>query len=460
MNDNFAKNVIKELNKFRSNPKSIQHQCELIHKGLGRLRSNDPFLNEIQSFINQLEKIRPSPELKYNEALSEAAKKELPNFRGKSTYQKCRTNNLKGIVPDNYLEANPALIADDGADEPINVLTKTLLNRLDKAKEGRAIICDPKYTQVGIAHEVFEEENMVILIFASKVIENKPIKTAKHDFIMNIKYYESKNIKKPKYQAFVHHRIRGEIFGGENFDKTKYEKQIFSQGGNRPSLEKKDGNEPTLKGNKSELKIDSKYTSRTAAPAKKTRSRFPEEAAAKKEIVQETSIKKRNEGTSSKTETKTENKTTTSRVRGKQEETTSSTTKTITTRVRGGRFGRPKGEEEVKKTEQTTTTTTTTITKTAKRFSKGNDDSENVKKETKTVTKVEEKGNGKDESNSTTTVTKSVKRFSRGKDEPKDIKTETKTEIKTVTKVEEKEETKEEAGGPSIRRKYGKKKRF
>ena len=74
----FAKNVIKELNKFRANPKSIQHQCELIHKGLSRLKGNDPFLKEIESFIKTLESMSPLPELRYNEVLTEAAKKELP----------------------------------------------------------------------------------------------------------------------------------------------------------------------------------------------------------------------------------------------------------------------------------------------------------------------------------------------------------------------------------------------
>ena len=84
MQNKFAQNVIKELNNFRSNPKSIQHQCELIRTGFSRLRANDPFLKEIESFLKELETLKPVPELKYNEALSEAAKKELPKFRGRS----------------------------------------------------------------------------------------------------------------------------------------------------------------------------------------------------------------------------------------------------------------------------------------------------------------------------------------------------------------------------------------
>ena len=317
----FAQNVIKELNKFRSNPKSIQHQCELIHKGLSRLKGNDPFLKEIESFVKELQYLKILPELRYNEVLAEAAKKELPNFRGRANYQKYKKgNNMKGIVPDYYLEATPALVADDGADQPINVLTKTLLNREDKLKEGRAILCDPKYTQVGVAHEEFQEENMVVLIFATKIVENKPIKTTKNEFILNIQYHETKDIKKPKFQAYVYHRIKGDIFGRENFEKTSFQKQIFTQGGNRPKLEQ---NEPKLRGNKSASRIAVKV---------------PTTVTGKKEKVEETSMKRRNNGVGSKTETRTESKTTTTGIRGKVKEnnvTTKTTTTKTTTRVRG-----------------------------------------------------------------------------------------------------------------------------
>ena len=309
----FAQNVIKELNKFRANPKSIQRQCELIHKGLSRLKSNDPFLKEIESFIKTLESMRPLPELRYNEVLTEAAKKELPNFRGRANYQKCKkAHSLKGIVPDNYLEAVPALIADDGADEPVNVLTKTLLNRDDKAKEGRSIICDPKYTQVGVAQEEFQEENMVILIFATKPVENKPIKTTKNDFILNIQYHETKDIKKPKLEAHVHHRIKGDIFGGGNFEKTSFQKQVFTQGGSRPKLDTNVNPQP-LRGNKSAARITAKT------------------ASGKNEKIQESSLKRRNDGTSTKNTSVTTK--TSTRTSGGAGGSTSSTTKTTTTKT-------------------------------------------------------------------------------------------------------------------------------
>ena len=175
MTSRFAQSVIKELNKFRENPKSIQHDCELIRKGFSRIRSGDPFLNEIEQFIKALDTMKQLPPVEYNEVLSNAAKKELPNFRGKASYKKYRReDDVKGIVPDYYMVAKPALVADDGADDPINVLTKILLDKQDRLKEGRDILCDPKFTQVGIAHEVFDEENMVILIFATTYIEDEP----------------------------------------------------------------------------------------------------------------------------------------------------------------------------------------------------------------------------------------------------------------------------------------------
>ena len=175
MTSRFAQNVLKELNKFRNDPKSIEHDIELIRKGLSRIRSGDPFLGEIEAFIKTLDSMKQLPSVEYNEVLSNAAKKELPNFRGKSNYKKYRREDaLKGLVPDYYMVAKPALAADDGADDPINVLTKILLDKQDKFKEGRDILCDPKFTQVGIAHEVFDEENMVILIFATNYVEDEP----------------------------------------------------------------------------------------------------------------------------------------------------------------------------------------------------------------------------------------------------------------------------------------------
>ena len=66
MSTKFAQNVLKELNRFRTNPRSIQHQCEVVRKGLSRLSSRDPFLNEIDSFLQSLKRLHLLPSLPSN----------------------------------------------------------------------------------------------------------------------------------------------------------------------------------------------------------------------------------------------------------------------------------------------------------------------------------------------------------------------------------------------------------
>lgn len=383
MDGKFGLEVVKELNKFRNNPKSIQHQCEVIQKGFSRLRAGDPFLKEIEAFVIALDSIKQLPPLQVNPVLSEAAKKELPNFRGKSGYQKYRkADSLKSIVPEYYLAANPAMVADDGADEPINVLTKTLLDRTDKTKEGRKILCDPKFTQVGVAHEVFAEENMVILIFATKKIDDPklrappvPLKKSKNENLFNIQYYESKDIKNQKHQVYVYHRIKGDIIGGDgNFEQTNAQSRIYSQGGNRPKIEQKtDGrrNQDNLRGNKT------KTPNVTSA-----RNRAPATATVKNEKIQQTTMKRRNDGTSSRYETKTETRTTTSGLRGQPKGISTNTTKTTSTRTTSER----PGNEGNRRTQQTSTTTKTTTTRT-----RGGDSGTSTKIEIRKETRVEEK---------------------------------------------------------------------
>ena len=189
MLSSFEKDIIKEINKFRCNPKSIQHLCEILYKDFQRINSNSPFLQEAESFIKQLESMEPLPELIYNEELSEAAKKELPNFRERKNYQNFKQgNSLKGIVPDHYLITSPLLVAIYKFEENSDVLLKTLLNKDDKEKKGRTILCDSKYTQIGIAYEKYKNENMVIIILATKFIENKSIKLSENDFLINNEY--------------------------------------------------------------------------------------------------------------------------------------------------------------------------------------------------------------------------------------------------------------------------------
>ena len=172
----FEKDIFSHLNTFRQNPKSIQHQIEVLRKGISRLKPNDPFLKEIDSFVSTLDKIQKMSPLNLNHTLSQIAREEVKKYsRNESTYNPyLNGDQLKGIIPPEYLSQNPGLIADSGADEAETVVAKLLLNRIDKDKKGRKMLCSPEYSQVGIANTEFEGENYYVIIFANKAAAKQP----------------------------------------------------------------------------------------------------------------------------------------------------------------------------------------------------------------------------------------------------------------------------------------------
>ena len=167
----------------------------------------------------------------------------------------------------------------------------------------------------------------------------------RNEYIDNFSYHETKDLKRnnPRYFVVVEHTRKGDIFGGGNFEKTSYERQVYSQGGNRPKL---DGNDK-LRGAKKPVQQPAKRTN----TSNNTRKPNPTRATATNEKIQQTTMKRRNDGTVSKTESRTETKTTTTGIRGQKKEST--TTKSTTTRTTSQR---PAGG----KTQTTTTKTTTT----------------------------------------------------------------------------------------------------
>ena len=172
MTDKFEKEIISEINFFRENPKSIQHQIEVLAKGISRLKAKDPFLKEIEEFIRTIENIPKMKPLTLNKSLCQAAREEVKKYcRNESTYDCYLTGEqLKGIVPGGFLEQNAALIADNGADEAETVVPKLLLNKMDKEKKGRKMLCTPEYTQIGIASKEYEGENYYVILFANNDI--------------------------------------------------------------------------------------------------------------------------------------------------------------------------------------------------------------------------------------------------------------------------------------------------
>ena len=173
MSMKFEKEIFSELNSFRQNPKSIQHQIEVLAKGISRLRPNDPFLKEIDNFINTIDRLPKMSQVALNRTLCQVARDEVKKYSlNESTYIPYLTGNqLKGIVPGGFLEQNAALIADSGADEAETVIPKLLLNKMDNEKKGRKILCTPEYTQVGIASTELEGENYYVILMANNDME-------------------------------------------------------------------------------------------------------------------------------------------------------------------------------------------------------------------------------------------------------------------------------------------------
>jgi hypothetical protein len=172
-------------------------------------------------------------------------------------------------------------------------------------------------------------------------VEEKIIqKKKKKEYLDNYQYHETKDIKNPnpRLQVIVEHQRLGDIIGG-TVEETSYERQLFSQGSNRPQITEKSTTvtktgsavPSTLRGNKSQVTS----VKRTMMSSTSGADRIPSSVTGGKERVTETTVKRRNEGTGSKTETRTESKTTRT---GGQGGSTSSSTTTKTTQL-GGESG-------------------------------------------------------------------------------------------------------------------------
>ena len=117
-------------------------------------------------------------------------------------------------------------------------------------------------------------------------------------YIDNYSYKETKNIlnKNPRFQVTVEHLRKGDIIGGGNFEQTSFQRQVFSQGGNRPKLP--DQNQK-LKSNRSDTKITKQNnrsgagstTTTTKKTTTRTTNKNPTSATGKKEKITETTVK-------------------------------------------------------------------------------------------------------------------------------------------------------------------------
>ena len=165
----FELSILEDLNKFRENPQSITHTLEIYKKGLSRIKSKDPLIQEIDRYKPILQKMKPMPKLQLNLELTKIAEQEAKKFSlNQENYKLYQSGNeLKNILPNYYLTENPSLLADIGSDDPKFQIAKLLLNKSDIKKKGRSFITDILYTQIGIGLNVLDNENFLVFIFAN-----------------------------------------------------------------------------------------------------------------------------------------------------------------------------------------------------------------------------------------------------------------------------------------------------
>ena len=218
MSDEFEKGILTNVNYFRKNPQGIKHQIEVLHRGISRFKANDPFLLEIEDFLKTIGNIPKMQPVVINKTLCDVAASEVKKYaKNEETYNAYRVGKeLEGIIPEEYMSQNPALIADNGADEPDTIVPKLLLNRLDEKKKGRKIVCNNEYTQFGVARIRHDDENYYIIIFAKgvpKVEGEVTLSVTQKDYVDNYLYYESKFISNKKKTGVVQHKRHGQIMG-------------------------------------------------------------------------------------------------------------------------------------------------------------------------------------------------------------------------------------------------------
>lgn len=156
----FLNKLLKSLNEFRSNPKSLIPVLETSKLGLSRFNStNNSVLTEMTQLIAKLPSIKPMPIFKLNEDLCESANEDLMNTNfDNSKLQRIKSGDeLKDIIPDRYLDQNCLLVKDDLVSDSSIFIQKLIVNQEDTKKKGKTYIFDNRYKEIGIA--VKYEEN-------------------------------------------------------------------------------------------------------------------------------------------------------------------------------------------------------------------------------------------------------------------------------------------------------------
>ena len=170
MKDKYANQILNEINKFRLAPNCIHNNCEKIIKNLSKDKSKESILKEINIWVKNLHLIKQLPILQYNCTLSEIARKELQIRKQVNQNQKfIKTEEIKSLMPKCFIDIQPVMILIK-IDKLANIVESILLENLINFKEGKSILCDPNFTQIGIAYDYYKGKNIIVLIFSSNTV--------------------------------------------------------------------------------------------------------------------------------------------------------------------------------------------------------------------------------------------------------------------------------------------------
>ena len=157
------KDIIGNINYFRSNPKYMKQLLDLALHLKEKWKIEDKMLLIVKPF---LEKLEPLSKLENNNILSQITENKLSDFSKEgSKIDKI----IKKSLPKEF--KNPQVIVIKSKEKISGSIEIMLLDNLDKFKNRAEILFNPKLNQIGIAKEIVKkdgEDNKFILLFANK----------------------------------------------------------------------------------------------------------------------------------------------------------------------------------------------------------------------------------------------------------------------------------------------------
>ena len=154
------KNILNEIQLFRSNPKTLLDKIGSI--------KNQKKRSDNEEFINSLDKME---KLKLDKKLIEIAREEIKVVgEDIDNYEKFQIGeSVKNEIREKLLDKNIAILVINDIDKLEDFIFKIIVNEVDKHKKGRAIISDKSYTNIGLSQYCppeNDDEKPVIIIFA------------------------------------------------------------------------------------------------------------------------------------------------------------------------------------------------------------------------------------------------------------------------------------------------------